>query len=111
MRVSEKIYNRLVDVFSPSQCEVINESPMHNVPPGTEKHFKVIIVSNEFNGLSLIKRHRLVYKALEEAFQEGLHALAIHAFTPKEYKEQSVHDSPACRGGLAKAQAREGDDA
>ena len=42
----------------PQLLEVINESHMHNVSEGSEPHFKVTIVSNEFNGKIILARHR-----------------------------------------------------
>ncbi|XP_061956549.1 protein BOLA1, chloroplastic [Populus nigra] len=49
-----------------------------------ETHFNVKIVSPKFDGLNLVKRHRLVYDALSEELQSGLHALSIVAKTPQE---------------------------
>ncbi|KAB1213157.1 SufE-like protein, chloroplastic [Morella rubra] len=49
-----------------------------------ETHFNVKIVSPKFDGQSLVKRHRLVYDALAEELQSGLHALSIVAKTPQE---------------------------
>ena len=42
----------------PQLLEVINESHMHNVSEGSESHFKVTLVSNEFNGKIILARHR-----------------------------------------------------
>jgi BolA protein len=73
---------------------------MHNVAPGSESHFKVTIVTEQFEGLMLIKRHRLVNKALEQELQQ-IHALALHTMTASEWTERggSVTDSPPCKGG------------
>ncbi|MCL4164638.1 UNVERIFIED_CONTAM: hypothetical protein GTU68_012325 [Idotea baltica] len=73
---------------------------MHNVPEGSESHFKVTVVSTEFEGQRLIGRHRMVNKALSEEL-EIIHALAIHTMTPDEYfaKSGKVPDSPECLGG------------
>lgn len=43
------------EVLAPTHLEIINESFMHNVPPGSETHFKVLVVSEAFDGLPLIK--------------------------------------------------------
>ena len=58
--VHEAIEAKLSDYFEPAHLEVINESYMHNVPEGSESHFKVIIVSEKFTGQRLIGRHRQV---------------------------------------------------
>ena len=60
--------------------DVIDESHGHNVPDGSESHFKVVAVSGEFEGLSRIN------SLLQSEFDSGMHALAIHAFTESEWK-------------------------
>lgn len=49
-------------------AEVINESHMHSVPKGAETHFKVVVVSDQFDGLSLLQRHREVNTVLQGSF-------------------------------------------
>ncbi|CAA7015435.1 unnamed protein product [Microthlaspi erraticum] len=49
-----------------------------------ETHFNVKIVSKGFEGLNLVKRHRLVYELLQEELDSGLHALSIVSKTPSE---------------------------
>ncbi|KAK2421602.1 SufE-like protein 1, chloroplastic/mitochondrial [Trifolium repens] len=49
-----------------------------------ETHFNLKIVSDKFEGQSLVKRHRMVYDLLSDELQSGLHALSIVAKTPKE---------------------------
>lgn len=94
------IESRLKTSFSIEHLAVENESHMHNVAPGSESHFKVTIVSDDFNELMPIKRHRLVNKALEQELQT-IHALALHTMTPDEWfaRAGKVTDSPQCRGG------------
>jgi BolA family transcriptional regulator, general stress-responsive regulator len=76
---------------------------MHSVAPGSETHFKIVIVSPKFEGLSLIARHRRVNDLLASELANGLHALSIHAFTAVEWTEQANDtNSPACRGGAGK---------
>ena len=46
-------------------------------------HLQVTVIANEFNGLSLVKQHKLVYSALkEELASEAIHALALKTQTP-----------------------------
>ncbi len=101
MTVQSEIENKLLDAFSPSFLEVLNESHMHNVPKGSESHFKVILISDEFDGKMLVARHKLVYKVLAEELANGVHALALHTHTVAEYetKHGTVPDSPLCLGG------------
>jgi BolA protein len=94
------IEQKLNQTFSPVYLKVENETHMHNVPPDAQSHFKVTLVSDQFNGLMLIKRHRLVNKALEQELN-SIHALALHTFTADEWFEKGgkVADSPPCEGG------------
>ena len=86
-----------------SHLEIINESYMHNVPKGSETHFKVVIVSDKFVDTKLIARHRMVNESLESELQSGVHALSIVAKTPDQWAQgQTVGKSPACRGGFGK---------
>ncbi len=100
MTMQQTIETRLKDNFGTEYLEVANESHMHNVAPGSESHFKVTIVSDEFDGLTLIKRHRLVNTALQQELQI-IHALALHTMTAEEWlaRAAKVADSPRCRGG------------
>jgi BolA protein len=81
--------------------EVADESHMHSVPEGAESHFKVVAVSERFAEHKLVGRHRLVNRALKEEFDSGLHALALHTWTPEEWFEKggTAPDSPECMGG------------
>lgn len=100
MTAEAYIRNQLMQTFAPGFLEVINESHGHNVARGAETHFKVVIVSDQFAGSRPVQRHRQVYAALGEALQQGVHALAIHTYTPEEWQAAgAAPDSPACRGG------------
>jgi BolA protein len=89
--------------LTPTHLEVVNESHMHSVKPGSETHFKVVVVADCFASLSLIARHRKVNELLAAELKDGLHALSIHAFSPTEWEKNLVDiDSPACRGGAGK---------
>ena len=62
--VKSKIKDKLISVFNPSFLDLINESHLHNVPENSETHFKLIIVSDLFKDLSLVKRHKKVFESL-----------------------------------------------
>ena len=69
---------------------------MHNVPEGSESHFKIVIVSQDFLNLTMIQRHKLVYKKLDNLMAK-IHALSIHAFDEDEFKlNPIILDSPEC---------------
>ncbi len=102
MTVAAIIEQKLIDAFQPSHLEVINESNNHNVPPGSESHFKVVIVAKAFDDERLIKRHRLVNAVLSEELAEKIHALALHTYTQSQWQEMNadkVPSSPNCAGG------------
>ena len=100
MTIQKIIESKLNSNFSIEHLAVENESHMHNVAPGSESHFKVTLVSEDFSELMLIKRHRLVMKTLQQEMQK-IHALALHTMTPDEWSLRvgKVADSPHCLGG------------
>lgn len=100
MKIQTQITEKLTQAFAPVHLDVRNESYMHNVPEGAESHFKVVVVSDEFEGKRLIQRHRAINTTLADELADDIHALAIHTYTPEEWQEQAhAPDSPACRGG------------
>ena len=98
--IQGRIEQKLQATFNPASLQVLNESYMHAVPPGSESHFKVVVVSDAFTGKRTVARHQAIYAALSE-IQPLIHALAIHAYTPEEWQasEASAPQSPACMGG------------
>ncbi|CAG9806840.1 unnamed protein product [Chironomus riparius] len=102
--IKTKINECLSRELSPIKLEVVNESYMHGVPKNSETHFKVLVVSEKFTGLSLIQRHRIVNNYLKEELKtEFPHALSIVAKNPTEYDgEYKLEPSPNCRGGFGK---------
>jgi len=99
--VQSSIEQALSDLLAPVHLDVLNESHMHSGPPGRESHFKVVVVSEAFDGTNRVKRHRAVNSACKPMLEAGLHALSILAWTPAEWAERggSVPESPLCQGG------------
>lgn len=99
--MKETIEQLIQDALKPSFLAVIDESHMHNVPPGAQSHFKLIVVSDAFDNLALVARHRQINQLLGRLFTQGLHALALHTMTPTEWeaKAQQYPESPQCMGG------------
>ncbi|WP_018935833.1 BolA family transcriptional regulator [Thioalkalivibrio sp. ALJ24] len=107
MSMQETITRKLEESFTPEHLEVVNESHMHNVPPGSESHFKVTIVSEDFRDQKLVARHRMVNRTLADELAGGVHALALHTLDPDQWFERAgkVADSPPCEGGDGGAKA------
>ena len=104
MSRQEQIKEKLGAALAPEHIEVENESRMHNVPPGSETHFKVLVVSAAFEGLGLVDRHRKVNEALADELKRGLHALTMRTLTPAQWREAlaqgaAATPSPPCLGG------------
>ena len=94
--IESQIVNTLSSFMNLVSLKIINESFMHNVPEGSESHFKIVLVTNDFNNLSIIKRHKLIYKTLDNLMNK-IHALSIHAFNEEEFKlNPIILDSPEC---------------
>lgn len=104
MTIEQIIIEKLNKQFELTHLEVLNESYMHNVPANSETHFKVTIVSNDFEGKRLIQRQRLVNQLLAEELAGEVHALAQHTYTPQEWMKKNgvIPESPNCLGGGAK---------
>jgi BolA protein len=101
MSVQQRIEQKLDAGLKPLHLEVVNESGMHNVPAGSESHFKVVVVADDFDSKRLLNRHRIVNELLAEELAGPVHALAIHAMTPEEWFQRGgrATESPPCLGG------------
>lgn len=104
MVVQAEIERKLAEGIDAQHLEVINESANHNVPPGSESHFKVVVVSADFTDKNLVARHRLINSILANELANQIHALAIHTYTEKEWQDLNGNApmSPPCLGGGAK---------
>lgn len=89
------IETRLRQALSPASLAVRDDSALHAGHSGAAAggHYTVTIVSAAFAGKPRVARHRLVYDALADAMQRGIHALAIVAYTPEEFNESSIKSS------------------
>lgn len=101
MSTQSEIEQKLTAGINIQHLEVVNESNQHNVPPGSESHFKAIIVSNDFADKKLLERHRMVNEILKQELKQNIHALALHTYTWSEWEESNSNapTSPPCMGG------------
>lgn len=100
MSIQKIIKEKLQTNLNIKHLEIVNESDSHNVPSGSESHFKVIIVSNDFDDTKLVIRHKMVYKILSEELKT-IHALALHTYNTTDWpdSDQFIRESPNCHGG------------
>lgn len=101
MNTESIITSKLQAELAIDHLDVSNESHMHNVPEGSESHFRVVVVSDQFTDQPLLKRHRAVNAILKEELAGSIHALALHTYTSDEWRErgESATQSPDCHGG------------
>lgn len=105
MKVQKAIEEKLNSAFCPYEMTVENESHNHSVPLGSETHFKVLIVSDQFKGQSRVERQQSIYKVLSEELKKGVHALSQRAYTVEEWQKEKIKlnfISPECLGGSKK---------
>ncbi|MBL7545860.1 MAG: BolA family transcriptional regulator [Bdellovibrionaceae bacterium] len=103
---SQRLNDKLSESLSPVYLYIEDESANHSVPEGAESHFKVIVVSRDFDALSKVMRHQRVYSLLNDEFKKGLHALSIRAYTLSEWEQEKSRidfRSPECLGGSKKS--------
>jgi stress-induced morphogen len=118
LNLSDELKKIFTDnLVSLQHVEIINESSMHSVPKNSQTHFKVFLVSPQFEGVLPVQRHRMVYSLVKPFLRDSsaqpsspeyyhqIHALSIIAKTPAEWdKEQHSisKQSPRCLGGESK---------
>lgn len=88
MSAETRLKEKLLVALRPLRLDVINESHMHaghRSSPGTgESHFRVLIVSENFQGKSRVERHRMVNEVLKGEVGAAVHALALSTYAPGE---------------------------
>ncbi|KAK9828876.1 hypothetical protein WJX72_002518 [[Myrmecia] bisecta] len=92
--VQDSMRRKLTEALKPSKLVIEDQSSQHAGHVGSrmktgysgETHFRVSIVSAEFEGANTVKRHRLVYQLLAEELAGTVHALSLETQTPAEAK-------------------------
>jgi BolA protein len=82
-----EITRRLKEAFNPETLGVEDESYLHEGHEGAKDgrgHFRVLIITTEFEDKTMVERHRLIYRALDKMMRLDIHALAIDAWSPDE---------------------------
>ncbi len=92
---AEKIQHLLEKALAPTRIELHDDSQSHAGHAGASSgggHFYATIVSDVFEGKTLVQRHQLVYQTLGEIMRTDIHALSIKAFTPIEFERLANQD-------------------
>jgi BolA protein len=88
MSVADTIRAKLTAAFTPQRLDVYDDSDRHHghagAREGGETHFRVMIVSSAFDGLSRVDRHRRVNETLAQELNDRVHALSLTVLTPDE---------------------------
>lgn len=88
MSVRDRMEAKLRAAFAPTSLDIFDESDRHRghvgARPEGETHFRVVIVSDHFDGLSRVARQQAVYGALSEEMAGPVHALSLKTLTPAE---------------------------
>ncbi|KZV85858.1 bola-like protein [Exidia glandulosa HHB12029] len=90
--VETAIRTKLTETLNPTELAITNDSWQHRHHHAMretgggngETHFSIQVVSDAFAGKSMMQRHRMIYGALAEEMQQGLHALSLKTKTPEE---------------------------
>lgn len=100
MTIQSQLEEKLKSTFNPFYLKVENESYLHSVPKGSETHFRIEIVTQNFAQKKLLERHRLVNSSIADEIAL-IRACALHTFTPEEWeiRKSESFASPACVGG------------
>lgn len=90
-RTKGKIEGIVKEKFFPKHLEIEDETWRHAGHAGAvsgKGHFNMIVVSEQFEGVNLLDRNRMVFCALEKEMEEEIHALSLKAFSPSEWKKE-----------------------
>jgi BolA protein len=98
--IEKIVTDKLAGQFEAEVLQVTNESYMHSVPAGSETHFKVVLVTEQFAGKRQVQRHQAIYGVLADELAGPIHALALHTYSADEWAESQgrAPDSPQCLG-------------
>lgn len=101
MRIESAIRDKLQESLHFDLLDVVNESHQHSVPENSETHFRLLVVSSDFEGVGRLQRHRRLNSLLAEELSAGVHALTMDLWTPAEWeaRERRPSLSPRCLGG------------
>lgn len=95
----ENLIKDKLQVLDPIFVELLNESHKHS-GSATDSHFKLTLVSREFEQKRPVARHQRIYQLLATELESPIHALALHLYTLDEWQAlKAFPASPQCLGG------------
>lgn len=80
---SEQIKKRLELFFLKDKVEVFDTR-------GTGDHFSIIVISDKFIDINIVKRHQMIYKIFTDEITKEIHALQIQTYTYSEWKKKNI---------------------
>jgi BolA protein len=96
--IEQSIKEKLNKEYNPNLFDLENESHKHASKLGSESHFRVLMVSESFQGMKRIDRSRNVHRVLEDELK-SIHALSLRLFSPEEWEKLDSKEhllSPNC---------------
>ena len=88
MRIQSAIKEKITAQLTPTSLEIIDDSDSHighaGAHPEGESHFKLVVVSDKFDGKNKVERQRMVYEAIKDEMSNHIHALELKTLTPTE---------------------------
>jgi len=93
----KRLYDALYHALLPVHLSINDDSENHR-RPGVETHFTILAVSDKFQSVTRVARHRLVHALVEDEFNTGLHALSLHLYTPEAWEKRGnpTPTAPLC---------------
>ena len=88
--VVKSLISQKLSEFNPAHLEIVNDSWMHQL--GEETHFKILIVSDKFNGVSSFKREYDVSRSLKDVWDKGVVLINLTVKTKEEYDEYKKNE-------------------
>jgi len=97
-RLEDTIREKLTALLQPASLAITNDSWQHRHHTAMreqgggsgETHFSIQVVSNAFENKTTMQRHRMIYSALSEEFNQGLHALSLKTKTEREIESSQI---------------------
>lgn len=94
--IAQAIKRKVTEALNPVKLEIYNDSAKHahhasmrNSENTVESHFRLVVVSDKFEGKTLPARHRMIYQLLDGELKmaNGVHALQLKTKTPQEFNK------------------------